>query len=297
MTSHKYIYLHANMQRVLNLTLRASTSFKGLPPSITTPSPTSTTPRKRLKWTFTSLTSYGAGSLAVLVKSISAVRPYFICPAAMPYRQRWPNFQYLEGSTICTGLGFERLCQRFLSCQIEYSCLFVMTFRLRGQTVRLHKASGNEGRLMVACCFPCSLQSTSTHNPVLSICCRGPHLGRTQHLPVQHSSALANTTESHRDCYPCLLLSVALSRQRVLDSLIEPSAATIFRVQERGALKKVAAHLARKARSVAQTLGDGQKTSLLSRRCKKHHRYSASPESSIVPAALAALGVVSDPPC
>jgi hypothetical protein len=157
MTSHKYIYLHANMQRVLNLTLRASTSFKGLPPSITTPSPTSTTPRKRLKWTFTSLTSYGAGSLAVLVKSISAVRPYFICPAAMPYRQRWPNFQYLEGSTICTGLGFERLYQRFLSCRIEYSCLFVMTSRLRGQTVRLHKASGNEGRLMVACCFPCSL--------------------------------------------------------------------------------------------------------------------------------------------
>jgi hypothetical protein len=75
---------------------------------------------------------YGVSSLAALVHFIFAVRRYFICPAALPYRQRWLNFLYLEGSTKCTGLGCEHLYQRFLSRRIKYSFVFIMTFRLQG---------------------------------------------------------------------------------------------------------------------------------------------------------------------
>jgi hypothetical protein len=77
--------------------------------------------------------------------------------AALPYRQRWPNFQYLEGSTLCTGLGCEHLFPRFLSRQFEYSFVFVVTCKLQDQTVKLHKPSGKEFRLIVACWFPCFL--------------------------------------------------------------------------------------------------------------------------------------------
>jgi hypothetical protein len=77
MTSHKYIYLHANMQRLLNLTLRASTSFKGLPPSINDPISNLNHAAEAFEVDLHQPYSCGAGSLAVLVKSISAVRPYF----------------------------------------------------------------------------------------------------------------------------------------------------------------------------------------------------------------------------
>jgi hypothetical protein len=67
---------------------------------------------KRLKWISTGLAvPTRLQTLVKTMQSVLAFRPYFIFPAAIPYLM-WSNFQYLEGSTVCTGLRRGHLYQR-----------------------------------------------------------------------------------------------------------------------------------------------------------------------------------------
>lgn len=149
----------------------------------------STMPLKRLKWTSTGLTV--PVRLQTLVKTaqfLLTVRPYSIFPAAMPYRM-WSNFQYREGSTVCTGLRRGHLYQRLMSRRKQNSLFSANPSGLPGRNSKeLHKASrasGNEVRLIVVegwLAGSPALQSASTYTTmahcVPPVCCRGPHLRR-----------------------------------------------------------------------------------------------------------------------
>ncbi|KAM0701920.1 hypothetical protein Q7P35_010830 [Cladosporium inversicolor] len=129
---------------------------------------------------------------AAEASQVDLYRPHGASPlaniTAMPYRM-WSNFQYREGSTVCTGLRRGHLYQRLMSRRKQNSLFSANPSGLPGRNSKeLHKASrasGNEVRLIVVegwLAGSPALQSASTYTTmahcVPPVCCRGPHLRR-----------------------------------------------------------------------------------------------------------------------